>query len=408
MQTYNKRKKIRPVILCGGAGTRLWPKSKNNLAKQFIDFGGWNLFQKTLQRIKDPLFDFPIISTNLSYLKTIRKHLAKSKIRNFKIVLEPYKRNTSAAILSSTLLKEIPFDQPIIFLPADHLIESIGIFNKSLKINQKYLDNQNIFIFGIQPSVPSSQYGYFLTKKKSKNLNKVIRFIEKPSTHYAKKIIKKNAYWNSGILFSRKDAIINNFIKHDFKTLELCIHSVYKSKDINNVIYLNKKSFKKIDDISFDFSILEKAQHINAIRLNIPWSDLGSWKEILKIYSKNKSKYFKAKNVFYRPWGKYTNLFNGKNFLIKELVINPKSSISLQKHNHRSEYWVVTSGKPLITINTKKFFKYVDESVFVPKKAIHRIENRNTKPCKIMEAQTGPILKETDIIRYKDIYGRIK
>ena len=69
--------KIKPVILCGGAGTRLWPKSRKNLAKQFIDFGGWNLFEQTLERIKNPIFDNPIISTNLSYLNLVRKYLKK-------------------------------------------------------------------------------------------------------------------------------------------------------------------------------------------------------------------------------------------------------------------------------------------------------------------------------------------
>ena len=97
--------KIKPVILCGGAGTRLWPKSKNNIAKQFIDFGGWTLLQKTLQRIKSPLFDYPIISTNLSYLKLVHKYLQKNKIKKYKIILEPFKKNTAAAILSSALLR---------------------------------------------------------------------------------------------------------------------------------------------------------------------------------------------------------------------------------------------------------------------------------------------------------------
>ena len=72
--------KIKPVILCGGAGTRLWPESKKNLAKQFIDFGGWNLFQKTLERINNPIFEYPVISTNLSYLHLVRKYLLKNKI----------------------------------------------------------------------------------------------------------------------------------------------------------------------------------------------------------------------------------------------------------------------------------------------------------------------------------------
>ena len=398
--------KIKPVILCGGGGTRLWPESKKNIAKQFIDFGGWTLLQKTLQRIKSPIFDYPIISTNLSYLKLVHKYLQKNKIKKYKIILEPFKRNTSAAILSSVLLEEVIFDQPVIFFPADHLIENTNQFNKSINLNKKYLSKDNIFIFGIKPNSPSSEYGYFLTEKISNNINKVVKFIEKPNTSYAKKIIKKKGCWNSGILLARKDSIINNFIKYQSKTLKLCIDAVHKSKVSNNVYYLEKKSFKKIRDESFDYAILEKSKNINAIKLNIPWSDLGSWKEIANIFKKNKSKYYKKTNVFYRPWGKYTNLYSGKGFLVKELVVNSKSSISLQKHKHRSEYWTVTSGKPKITINKRKFFKNVNETIFIPRGAKHRIENLFKKPVKIMEIQTGPILKETDIVRYKDIYGR--
>ena len=398
--------KIKPVILCGGGGRRLWPESKKNIAKQFIDFGGWTLLQKTLQRIKSPIFDHPIISTNLSYLKLVHKYLQKNKIKKYKIILEPFKKNTAAAILSSVLLEEVIFDQPVIFFPADHLIENTNQFNKSINLNKKYLSKDNIFIFGIKPNSPSSEYGYFLTEKISNNINKVVKFIEKPNTSYAKKIIKKKGCWNSGILLARKDSIINNFIKYQSKTLKLCIDAVHKSKVSNNVYYLEKKSFKKIRDESFDYAILEKSKNINAIKLNIPWSDLGSWKEIANIFKKNKSKYYKKTNVFYRPWGKYTNLYSGKGFLVKELVVNSKSSISLQKHKHRSEYWTVTSGKPKITINKRKFFKNVNETIFIPRGAKHRIENLFKKPVKIMEIQTGPILKETDIVRYKDIYGR--
>ena len=103
--------KIRPVILCGGAGTRLWPKQKNHQAKQFIDFGGWTLIQKTLQRIKNPIFDYPIISTNLKYLREVKLYLKKSKVKKYKIVLEPVKMNTAPAILASALIKEIPINE---------------------------------------------------------------------------------------------------------------------------------------------------------------------------------------------------------------------------------------------------------------------------------------------------------
>jgi len=399
--------KIRPVILCGGAGTRLWPNQKNQQAKQFIDFGGWSLIQKTLERVKSPIFDYPIISTNLKYLKQVRQSLKKNKVKKYKIVLEPAKKNTAPAILSSALIKDIPLKQPLMYFPADHLVAKSSILNRSINKNKINLDDKNVFIFGIKPTNPSSEYGYFLTKKVKKNINKVTKFIEKPKLSKAKQVIKKKGYWNSGMFFLRKDSIINNFKKYQSKTYKSCLASVNKAKYRNNTYYLNKSSFIRSVEKSFDYAILEKLKFINAIKLDIPWSDLGSWREISKIYKRDKAKYFKKKNVYYRPWGRYVNLFEGKDFLVKELTVNSHSSISLQKHHHRSEHWMITQGKPKITINKKKFYKTPDQSVFIATGAIHRIENDFKKPIKIIEVQTGPILKETDIVRYQDIYGRV-
>ena len=399
--------KIKPVILCGGAGTRLWPKSKKNIPKQFIDWGGWTLFGKTLERIKNPIFDYPIITTNSDYLKLVKKYLFKHKFKKYTIILEPFKKNTAPAILCSALIKEVAYKQPMIFFSSDNLIGKINYFNKSINNHKKYLNENNIFIFGIKPISPSPEYGYFLTKKTSNKINKVTRFIEKPDKNRAQIIVKKKGYMNSGMFFIRKDSIIKNFIKYQKVIFKNCNKAVIKSKSKNKVYILDKHSFKKINEISFDYAILEKSRNINGIKLDIPWSDLGSWKEISNIFLKNKSKYFKKSNVFYRPWGKYTNLFNGEGFLIKELIVNPKSSISLQKHRHRSEHWSIISGKPKITINKRNFFRKENDTVFIPRGAVHRIENLFKKPVKIMEAQTGHILKETDIIRYKDIYGRV-
>ena len=400
--------KIRPVILCGGAGTRLWPNQKNHQAKQFIDFGGWTLIKRTLNRIKNPIFDYPIISTNLKYLKEVRKSLKQNKIKKYKIVLEPAKKNTAPAILSSALIRDIPNEQPLMYFAADHLIEKPNQLNRAINKNKSNLDDKNIFIFGIKPTNPSSEYGYFLTKKMNKNINKVTKFIEKPKLSKAKAVIKKKGYWNSGMFFLRKDSIIYNFKKYQPKTFKSCQLAVNKSKYRNNTYFLDKRAFIKSIEKSFDYAILEKTKNINAIKLDIPWSDLGSWREISKIYKRDKAKYFKKKNVYYRPWGRYINLFEGKNFLVKELVVNSKSSISLQKHHHRSDHWMITHGKPMITINKSKFYKKPDEFVFIPTGAIHRIENHFKKPVKIIEVQTGSILKETDIVRYQDIYGRVR
>ena len=400
--------KIRPVILCGGAGTRLWPQSNNNLAKQFIDFGGWSLLEKTLKRINGPTFDYPIISTNTKYLKLVKSFLKKFKIKKYKIVLEPSKRNTAPAILASALIKDIPNQQPLMVFAADHLIDKASIFNKAINKNKDNLTDQNIFIFGIKPTAPSSEYGYFITKKVKGNINKVTKFIEKPKEAKAKQVIKQKGYWNSGMFFLRKDSIINNFKKYQPTIYNNCVKAVSKAKLKDNTYYLDKASFEKATTKSFDYAILEKTKKINAIKLDIPWSDLGSWKEICKMYDKNKKKYFKKKNIYYRPWGRYVNLFEGKGFLIKELYVKPRGVLSLQKHHHRAEHWLVTQGKPKITLNKKSFIRKPDDSIFIPLGAVHRIQNPNKKPVKIIEAQVGSILKETDIIRFQDIYGRLK
>ena len=321
-------------------------------------------------------------------------------------MLEPLKRNTAPAILAATLDNDIQEKQPIIFLSSDHLIENKKKFIYEIKKNKNKLSNKNIFIFGIKPSFPSSQFGYFLSKK-NKNINQVKNFIEKPNIIKAKKIIKQGAFWNSGMFFLRKDSIINNFKKFEKKIYQSTLNAFKKAKIKNNIYYLNKKAFTRNPIKSFDHAILEKTKDINAIKLNIKWSDLGSWREILIMFNNNKSKYFKKKNTFNRPWGKYTNLFKGNKFLIKELYIKKNGILSLQKHFHRSEHWVITQGVAKITLNKKNFYKKPYETIFIPQGSIHRIQNQNQKPVKILEAQLGSILKETDIVRFEDVYGRV-
>ena len=383
----------------------MWPNKKEYQPKQFINFGGWTLFEKTLGRIKSSIYDYPIVSTNLKYIKNIKKILNKHKIKRYKIILEPSKKNTGPAILSSGLIKDIPDKQPLIFLSADHIIEKFNKFNLQIKKNIKYLNSHNIFVFGIKPNSPSEQYGYFVTKRK-KNLNVVSKFHEKPNEKKAKVIIKSGGYWNSGIFFLRKDSLINNFQKYQKNIYRNSLKAVIKSRYKNNTYFLNKKAFSKNISKSFDCAILEKTKNINAIKLNMPWSDLGSWKEILLMFNKNKKKYLSKKNIYHRPWGSYINLYKGRNFLIKELIVKPKGVLSLQKHFYRSEHWVVTQGKPQITLNKKFFSKKPNETIFIPNGAIHRIQNSSRKIVKIMEVQLGSVLKETDIVRFKDIYGR--
>ncbi len=397
--------KILPVIICGGAGTRLFPESKKNLPKQFVDFGNWTMFQKTLERVNSSIYLPPIISTNIKYLVLVKKYLKKYKVKKYKIVLEPYKKNTAPAILATSLLKNIESTQPIIFLPSDQLIENKTKFNLEVKKCAKKINYKEIFIFGIKPTVASDQYGYFLRKFNSIDVS---RFIEKPNRAYAKRLIKKKALWNAGIFLSTKESLIYHYSINQKNMFINCLNSVNRSKNINNCIFLEKKFFNKINPISFDYAILEKIKNINSIELNTKWSDLGSWRAINTFFMNCRRKFYTSKNLYKRPWGTYRNLFKGKNFLIKELIVNEGGCLSLQKHRHREEHWLIFEGKPEITLEKKIFKPSYNDMVFVPRGSIHRIKNIFKKPVKIIEAQIGNILKETDIIRLDDIYGRIK
>ena len=168
VKEYSKNlMKIRPVILCGGAGTRLSPLS-NNLPKQFIDFGGWNLFEKTLERIKNPVFDNPIISTNKKYLNLVKRSLKKKKFKKFILVLEPLKKNTAAAILISSLVEEVSHDQNLVFFSSDHLIEKNTILTKSLLSNYSKLNSDNMCIL-VLSHVLSQVIMDIFNKKKCKS-----------------------------------------------------------------------------------------------------------------------------------------------------------------------------------------------------------------------------------------------
>jgi mannose-6-phosphate isomerase-like protein (cupin superfamily) len=290
-------------------------------------------------------------------------------------------------------------------LPSDQLIEDKIKFNVAVEKNAKKINYKDVFIFGIKPTDASDQYGYFLRKNNSIEVSK---FFEKPDKLVAKKLIKQKALWNAGIFLSNKESLINHFIKNQKKMFVDCLNSVNKSVKKNNCIFLEKKSFNKIKPLSFDYAILEKIKKIKSIKLINNWSDLGSWKAINMLFKNIRFKLYNKKNLFKRPWGTYRNLFRGKNFLIKELIVNKNGYLSLQKHKFREEHWFIFEGKPEITLGKKIFKPLKNDLIFIPKGSIHRIKNKFKKPVKIIEAQIGKVLKETDIIRLDDIYGRIK
>ena len=459
--------KIKPIILCGGEGTRLWPESRKKHPKQFIKINGKSLLKHAIDRVTGVNFDPITICSNANFLDQIKE---ETKNINCKIYVEPAKKNTAAAILAAVNDDDLTFYQPVLIISSDHIIEKKIVFQKQIKKLSNNLDMYKIFIFGVKPDYPETGYGYLYSKKINKNFNKVDKFIEKPNLNRAKKLFKNNNYlWNSGMFLSNKSALLNEFsILQNKLALQVC-DSYINAKTTNHIVALDNKYYSKIKSISFDHAILEKSKNVFSAKLSSDWKDVGSWMQKWEIEKKDKdNNYIKGnilknnvknsyissnrtivasnlknvlavdnndvlylsdlknnnlKNLYpiinkkfpkitdqhattLRPWGQFTNIFVGKDFQVKELVVNPGAILSLQKHKYRSENWVVVHGKANVTLNKKNISLNKSDSIFIPQGAVHRIENRQKSILKIIEVQTGSYLGEDDITRIKDIYGR--
>jgi mannose-1-phosphate guanylyltransferase/mannose-6-phosphate isomerase len=459
--------KIKPIILCGGEGTRLWPESRKKYPKQFIKINGKSLLKHAIDRVTGVNFDPITICSNDNFLDQIKE---QTKNINCKIFVEPDKKNTAAAILAALNDDDLTFYQPVLIISSDHVIEKKIVFQRQIKKLSNYLDMYKIFIFGIKPDYPETGYGYLYSKKINKNFNKVIKFIEKPNLNKAKKFIKNNNYlWNSGMFLSNKSALLNEFSVLQTKlALQVC-DSYINAITTDNIVALDNKYYSKIKSISFDHAILEKSKNVYSEKLLSDWKDVGSWLQKWEIEKKDKDNNYIKGNIFnsnvknsyissnrtivasnlknilavdnndvlylsdlknnnlkniypiiakkfpkiidqhtttQRPWGKFTNIFVSKDFQVKELVVNPGAILSLQKHKYRSENWVVVQGKANVVLNNKNIVLNKSDSIFIPQGAVHRIENRQKSILKIIEVQTGSYLGEDDIIRIKDIYGR--
>ena len=459
--------KIKPIILCGGEGTRLWPESRKKHPKQFIKINGKSLLKHAIDRVTGVNFDPITICSNANFLDQIKE---ETKNINCKIYVEPAKKNTAAAILAAVNDDDLTFYQPVLIISSDHIIEKKIVFQKQIMKLSNNLDMYKIFIFGVKPDYPETGYGYLYSKKINKNFNKVDKFIEKPNLNRAKKLFKNNNYlWNSGMFLSNKSALLNEFsILQNKLALQVC-DSYINAKTTNHIVTLDNKYYSKIKSISFDHAILEKSKNVFSAKLSSDWKDVGSWMQKWEIEKKDKdNNYIKGnilknnvknsyissnrtivasnlknvlavdnndvlylsdlknnnlKNLYpiinkkfpkitdqhtttLRPWGQFTNIFVGKDFQVKELVVKPGAILSLQKHKYRSENWVVVQGKANVTLNKKNISLNKSDSIFIPQGAVHRIENRQKSILKIIEVQTGSYLGEDDITRIKDIYGR--
>lgn len=291
------KKHIIPLVICGGFGTRLWPLSRKMIPKPFINNGqNNNFFSETLSRLRNTKNIFKVKNKPLIIVVTNKEHyfLAKDNFDQEKyevfFFLEPLSKNTTAAIISSSLgikifLKSkyhIENDIDLLVCPADHVIPDIEYFKKTISDAYNFSkDHIGHIVFGIVPRKPDINYGYIKVASNflKSNIFNVKQFVEKPTQEVAKKFIKsKYMFWNSGIFFFNLEFLLNDFKLHNKKIFN-SIEKLFSNNDsnvINDYFLFDEKIFSKIHDISIDYSLMEKSEKIFLIRFDSEWNDIGN------------------------------------------------------------------------------------------------------------------------------------
>ena len=274
-------KKITPVILCGGSGTRLWPLSRKSYPKQFVPLvGEKTLFQNSAARLSGPLFNSPVVVTNSDFRFIVTQQLQEVGIDPGAILIEPEGRNTAPAISVAALfiLRQDP-DAILLVAPSDHVITDIEAFHTAVVKGLTAVDQGHLVTFGITPTRAETGYGYLELEPSSKLEFKTLKkFVEKPGNALANEMLDAGSFlWNSGIyLFSAKD-IIAAFDKYNPSLIDLVRRSLDESALDLGFCRLESRAWLQLEDISIDYSIMEKIQKLAVVPFEGGWSDLGDW-----------------------------------------------------------------------------------------------------------------------------------
>jgi mannose-1-phosphate guanylyltransferase/mannose-6-phosphate isomerase len=467
---------IRPVILSGGAGTRLWPASRESLPKQFLKLlSERSTLQETLLRVSDKkIFGKPVIVANHAYRFLVREQLEEIGVEA-DIILEPTRRDSGPAIAAAAQwIAKSGKEALTLVLAADHVVTKPKQFVVVCAKARAAAKKGNIVTFGIKPDHPATGYGYIRPGKTiagAAPARAVEAFVEKPDAKTAAKYLKKKYFWNSGNFMFRADVLLDEYAKHDAATVTAAKDAIDKAGTDLGFLLLDEASFKRTTKKSIDYAVMEKTKRAAVIPAEYGWSDFGGWSAAWTLSKRDKQgnatrgpvTVIDAKNNYissdgilttlvgvenlvvavtddavlvadraraedlkklveklraekreeadahakvHRPWGNYQSLDRGERYQVKRIVVNPGGRLSLQKHAHRAEHWIVVRGTALVTIGKEKKTLKENESVYVPLGAVHRLENPGTSPVELIEVQSGNYLGEDDIVRLEDAYQR--
>ncbi|MFA5197268.1 MAG: mannose-1-phosphate guanylyltransferase/mannose-6-phosphate isomerase [Patescibacteria group bacterium] len=459
--------KIYPVILAGGSGTRLWPLSRELSPKQLLEIKEeTSLIKMAVNRCRLITDNTPTIVTTAKQLECIKTDLAGIKVNYIK---EPSAKNTAPAITLATATIHVEDPEAIMaILPSDQFLDEIKLAEAIKKAASVADKQKTIVLIGIKPTRPETGYGYIQIdnhKTQRKEVYKVKKFKEKPNHNVAKKYVKSGDFlWNAGMFVARAETLKKEIINYmpelsvlfDKKTDETIIKNKYekiasasieygvieKLKNLyvvkTNMYWNDLGNWKAIHEISEkdvsgnhyrgrhvgfenNNTIIynNSSQLVATIGLNnlavintedaILVCDKEKSQDIKKIVEelkKNECNELIEHKTTKKPWGKYTILDEGEGFKVKFLHLSPGAKISLQKHKHRAEHWVVIKGLAKITIHDKEGLLNPNESVFVPAGTKHRLENIGIDELIVVEVATGLYIEEDDIERLDDVYSR--
>lgn len=281
--------KLIPTILCGGAGSRLWPVSREQHPKPFIQLeDGQSLLQKAfLHGTALPNVDNTLIVTNREIFFKIENELRTVNTHklNTSYLLEPFGRNTAGAIAAAALHIAETTDENAIMLvlPADHLITKSAQFAEAVTKAVSFAKQGKMVVFGISPTLPETAYGYI-----EADGNTVLRFVEKPDAHTAESYVSSGRYlWNSGMFCFTVQTILQELKTHCPEILS-AVDTCMKQSTVSHItnalrVDIDADTFANVLDESIDFALMEKSKNIAVVPCDIGWSDIGSWRALSEL-----------------------------------------------------------------------------------------------------------------------------
>ncbi|WP_300069797.1 mannose-1-phosphate guanylyltransferase/mannose-6-phosphate isomerase [uncultured Ruegeria sp.] len=284
---------VYPVILCGGSGTRLWPLSRKSYPKQFVPLiGETSLLQDCAERMRGPKtapYAKPLILTNEAFRFVVPEQLTAISVDPGPIVIEPEGRNTAPAVLAAALyLESTDPDAVMLVAPSDHVVPDKPAFHRAVDEGVRVIkDRGDLVTFGITPDRPETGYGYLKLSDAPDASGAAVpldRFVEKPDLDNANTMLADGSYlWNSGIfLFAVRD-IIAAFEQHATALIEPVKQAVADAQTDLGFLRLDAAAWSKVDDISIDYAVMEKASNLSVVPYAAGWSDVGSWTAVQEL-----------------------------------------------------------------------------------------------------------------------------